>query len=177
MAYHSTLVDKMSISYILNEFDVCPTIQKSHDGLETESDEEEVVQTKHLKDKDKHGYAMCSLHKKRNNSCTGCFALHKQNPTKYPCPSAICKTHLKRKSRCGCQCKKEVKDKYTCTGEDKDKHGYVICSLHKKRKISCTGCVALHKQNPTKYACPSAICKTHLKRKSRCGCPKKFQIA
>ena len=95
----------MKMDAIFEEYiNTMPTIPeplpKPADAMEEDGQEEEASAAKC---KDKHGYAMCSLHKKRKTSCTGCLALHKQNPTKYPCPSAICKIHLQRKSRCACK--------------------------------------------------------------------------
>ena len=140
-------IDKMSISYILNEFDVSPICP----NLETESDDEQ-VDTDKAKNMPPN---YCKLHNKPATICKGCIDLFKQDPEKYKCPRAVCPLHLQQKHRCkGCN----------------KTSSHHFCKLHNQRKVVCSKCTALFKEDPEKYKCPTGMCEVHFKRKCRCGC-------
>ena len=100
---------------------------------------------------------LCKLHNKPSKICKACVELFKEDPEKYPCPKGICPLHFEQKQRCkGCN----------------KKSSSLMCKLHNQRKVVCTVCTDLFRQDPGIHPCPTGICKIHLKRKARCACKK-----
>ena len=113
MSDHLKFIDKMSISYIVNEFDVPvipPVLPPLHEMMRNILNATPSQSTKQtqvnldatLSQSKKQSHAECKLHNRRKIECTDCAKLFKQDPSRYECPSGICRVHLKRKCRCDC---------------------------------------------------------------------------